>query len=197
MEQADLLRRLIESLEEMDIAYMVVGSFASSAYGEPRLTQDIDAVVALRPEQVAPLCAAFPEGEFYVSRDAAMEAVRRGGQFNVIHPATGTKIDFLIARSDAWGQAQMQRRQRVRILPDRDGYVARPEDIILGKMQYYRQGGSEKHLRDIAGILKVLDENVDRAYVARWSEELGLTEIWNAILRRLGGGGTEGAASQP
>ena len=82
----------------------------------------------------------------------------------------------------------MQRRQKVRILPDRDGYVARPEDIILGKMQYYRQGGAEKHLRDIAGILKVLDENVDRAYVARWSEKLGLTKIWNAILRRLGAG---------
>ena len=67
------------------------------------------------------------------------------------------------------------------ILPDMEGYTARPEDVILAKMQYYREGGSEKHLRDITGILKVSGEDVDRAYVNKWAEQLNLKEIWDAI----------------
>ena len=188
MEQVDLLRRLITLLEEMGITYMVVGSFASGAYGEPRLTQDIDVVVVLRSEQVGPLCAAFPAEEYYVSLDAAREAVRQGTQFKVIHPDSGTKIDFIMARKDAWGQAQLVRRQRLRILPDSEGFVARPEDVIIGKLQYYQRGGSEKHLRDITGMMTVSREEIDETYVARWAEGMGLMKIWEAILRRLGKG---------
>ena len=187
MEQIDLLREVIKVLDDLGITYMLVGSFASSAYGEPRLTQDIDIVVELRPEHVEGLCRAFPPGQYYVSPPAIEEAIRQGGQFNVLHPRSGTKIDFLMARKDAWGRAQVVRRQSTRLLPDRDVFVACPEDIIIGKMEYYRRGGSEKHLRDITGILKVSGEQVDRQYVSHWAEQLGLTDIWQAILRRTGG----------
>lgn len=186
MEQTDLLRRVIRVLEEQQITYMLVGSFASGAYGEPRLTQGIDIVVDLDTDQVDALYDAFPAEEYYVSREAAAAAVRQGGQFNVIHPDSGNKIDFMMARKDAWGRTQLQRRQKTRILPDHDAFLARPEDIILGKMDYYRQGGSEKHLRDITGILRVSGEHVDRSYVGEWSRRLGLAEIWRSVLRRLG-----------
>lgn len=188
MDQTDLLRRVIGLLEQLDLTYMVVGSVASGAYGEPRFTQDIDILIHLSAEQVDSLCQAFPSPEYYVDADSAREAVRRTGQFNVIHPASGNKIDFIIAREDPYGRTQMQRRQRVRILPDLEGCAAAPEDIILGKLEYYRQGGSEKHLRDITGMMKVSGELVDTAYVARWAEELGVREIWQAILDRLGNG---------
>lgn len=170
---------------------MLVGSFASGAYGEPRLTQDIDIVIDLRPEQARQLCAAFGQDQYYVSVEAAVEATRRRGQFNVIHPSSGNKIDFLIAQSDAWSRQEMSRRRRVRILPDKEGYAARPEDVIISKMQFYREGGSEKHLRDITGILKVSADDVDRDYVTRWAGSLGLHDIWQAVLRRLGEGGAE------
>lgn len=186
MEQADLLKRTIEVLETLRIDYMLVGSVASSAYGEPRLTQDIDVVVDLRADQVARLCAAFCAPEYYVSPDAAAEAVRQGGQFNIIHPSSGNKIDLILARKDRWGREQFRRRQRAWILPDREGYIARPEDVILSKMEYYREGGSEKHLRDITGILKISPDQVDRDYVGLWAGRLGLTDIWKALLHRLG-----------
>jgi hypothetical protein len=157
------------------------------AYGEHRLTADIDVVVVLTAQQADALCAAFPMPDYYVSREAAQEAVRLRRQFNVIHPASGMKIDFILARADAWGTSQLARRQRVQILPGLTGCVAAPEDIIISKMLYYKQGGSEKHLRDITGILKESADKVDRAYVARWAEELGLKEIWDAILQRLAG----------
>ena len=185
MKQTELLRRVIDSLDGLGLTYMVVGSFASGSYGEPRMTRDIDIVIGLPPDDVARLCEAFPAPEYYVSSDAAMQAVRDGDQFNVIHPASGNKIDFMIARDDPWGKMQMSRRRRVRMLADVDAYTASLEDIILSKMAYYREGGSEKHLRDITGILRVSGEQADLAYVARWAETLGLTEIWQAIGQRL------------
>jgi hypothetical protein len=185
MEQDELLRRVVEILEEQGITYLLVGSLASGVYGEPRLTRDIDVVVELRPDQVARLCDAFPAADYYVSRQAAREAVVRGGQFNVIHPASGNKIDFMIARQDAWGRSQISRRRLEQILPGRPGYTAAPEDVILGKLWYYQEGGSEKHLRDIAAMLQVSGDEIDREYINHWARQLGFMAEWQAVLDRL------------
>lgn len=185
MEQSDLLRYAIEVLEQMNLTYAIVGSFASGAYGEPRFTQDIDILVDLKDGQITEFCNRFPDAEFYVSHSAVREAMRRRTQFNVIHPMSGNKIDFMMSRNDEWGCQQLARRQEVQILSDRSGYVASPEDVILGKMIYYREGGSEKHLRDITGVLAVSADRVDRDYIAQFAGQLGVTKIWEAILDRL------------
>ncbi len=187
MDQRELLAFSIEVLERIGIPYMIVGSIASGAYGEPRLTQDIDIVIVPGLDQVRGLCAAFPTDDFYVSVEAALQASKTpGAQFNVLHPESGNKIDFMIARSDNWGKEQISRRQRIQMLPGHEAFAARPEDIIISKMLYYQEGGSEKHARDIGGILKISNELVDRNYVARWAESLGLADIWKAILARVG-----------
>jgi len=185
VEQDELLRHVVEVLEEQEITYLLVGSLASGVYGEPRLTHDIDVVLELRQDQVARLCQAFPEADYYVSEQAANEAVAKGGQFNVIHPASGNKIDFMIARQDAWGRSQIRRRRLEQILPGRPGYTAAPEDVILGKLWYYRDGGSEKHLRDIAAMLQVSGAEIDQVYIAEWAQQLGLMELWQAVCDRL------------
>src|SRR5438477_9193339 len=102
VEQTDLLKFIAITLDELDIPYMVVGSYASGAYGDPRFTQDIDIVVDMAATQLDALIARLPPKDFYVSADAARDAIRSTGQFNVIHPESGNKIDFMIARSDAW-----------------------------------------------------------------------------------------------
>jgi hypothetical protein len=117
VEQGDLLRHVVEVLEEQAVTYLLVGSLASGVYGEPRLTHDIDVVIELQPDQVAKLCEAFPPPEYNVSEKAAREAIAAAGQFNVIHPTSGNKIDFIIARRDAWGRSQVRRRRREHICP--------------------------------------------------------------------------------
>lgn len=186
MEQADLVRYVIEVLEREQIPYMIVGSLASGSYGEPRYTADIDIVVDVDAAKVGALCAAFPPPEYYVSSAAALDAVRQRRQFNVIHTLSANKIDFMISRRDPWACEQLVRRRRERILPDIEGYAASPEDIILSKMNYYREGQSDKHLRDITGMLKVSGDEIDQKYISDWAERLGTTEIWHAILTRLG-----------
>ncbi len=183
--QADVLRHTILALEGLQIPYLVCGSVASGSLGEPRMTLDIDIVVQLTPDDVDRLCSLFPEPDFYVSVAAARDAVRVRRQFNVIHPETGNKVDFMISGRDEWSLAQLERRRRVGLLPDLEGFTASPEDIIISKMRYYKEGGSDKHLRDCAGVLAVQGELIERDYIVRWARHFDLMPIWEAILKRI------------
>ncbi len=185
MEQTDLLRYALDTLERLAVPHMLVGSFASTIFGEPRFTHDIDIVLELPPAKIAEFCEAFEPPTFYLNEQAVRDAVKSAFQFNVLHTNSGNKIDFIIARGDAWGQNQMARRQKLKVLPDRVGSVARPEDVIVGKLIYYAEGGSEKHVRDIAGILRVSGDGVDREDIRQWAEKLGLSEIWQAVLQKI------------
>lgn len=185
MTQAELLRHLVESLEELGIDYMIVGSHASIYYGEPRFTQDVDVVVELTPSTLPGLLSRFPPTEFCVSEDAARDAVAQRGQFNLIHCASGVKIDVFIGKDTEYDRLRFTRRQRLPLFLGRDAYFARPEDVILYKLLYFREGGSERHLRDIAGMLAVSGPDIDARYVAEWARRLGVLDVWDATRRRV------------
>lgn len=187
MNQLDLFRLVVETLERLQVRYAVVGSFASGAWGEPRLTQDVDLLVDLDLFEAQALCGAFADDAFYISRDAAAEAVAGSGQFNLLHPASGDKIDFMVVGDTAWANSQLDRSVRLRLLPDRDVSVATAEDVILGKLLYYRDGGSEKHVRDITGILTTCAAPIDHDYLEQNARALGVNEEWASILRHLNG----------
>lgn len=169
----------------MEIPYVIVGSFASGAWGESRFTNDIDIVVELNSYQVDALCDAFPGDEFYVSRSAAEEAIQHRTQFNVIHPQSGNKIDFMIAGDTAWAKDQLHRGRSVALFPDVEVQFAAPEDVILGKLIYFREGGSQKHVRDIGGILRISGDDVDRNYVLHHATQLGVADVWQEILAKI------------
>jgi predicted nucleotidyltransferase len=185
MKQSEVLHFAVEVLERLEIPYALVGSFASGAYGEPRFTHDIDILVDLKRNQVDALCDSFPADEFYISRPTVKEAVYRRRPFNVIHTPSANKLDFMLSRDDNWGRSQIARRRQIEVVDGCHAFVASPEDVILGKLVYYREGGSEKHLRDITGILKVNVESVDREYVRKFAEHLQVSDAWDAILDRL------------
>lgn len=181
MEPSDLLRHLASTLEAIGVAYFVTGSTASIAYGEPRFTNDIDVVVDLPASRVNAFCAAFPLPEYYVSELAVQEAVARRHQFNVIHPGSGLKIDVIISKESPFDRSRFARCRRLPMAPGAEAFFASPEDVILKKLAYYREGRSEKHLRDIAGILKISGDRLDRSYIAEWARTLGVDEIWDAV----------------
>lgn len=185
MEQNEVFEFVLRKLEELGFRYMVVGSVASIFYGEPRMTLDMDVVLELEMQDIERFCAAFPADEFYVSSKAVFEAITHRTQFNIIHPDSGNKIDFMVVRDDAWSRQQISGRTSRKLLAGRSAYVARPEDVILSKMMYYREGGSDKHLRDIAGMLKISGEIIDRGYVEKWARQMDVLDIWQAILARL------------
>jgi hypothetical protein len=185
VEQAELLKFAVDALEQLNVPYAIIGSFASGVWGESRFTQDIDILVGLPADRVNHLCQAFPSSDFFVSADAAQVAVESHGQFNVIHPASGNKIDFMIAGQNAWTSRELLRKKNIELFPGRLAAVASPDDVILGKLIYFREGGSDKHLRDIAGILKISNQLIDLEYIAKTAADLGVDHIWQAITSRM------------
>jgi hypothetical protein len=183
--QVDFLKTVVNILEGHGVSYMIVGSFVSSRFGEARFTNGVDIVIDVDESQVLNLCEAFPSDSFYVSRQAALEAVRTRRQFNVIHPSSGNKVDFMIARRDPWSRSELSRRTRKSIVPDCLAYTASAEDVILAKMAFYKEGASDKHLRDITGMLQVSGGEIDQAYIRGWAVQLDLDEIWQMILAKL------------
>ena len=184
--QAELLKYLVDVLQALGVEYMIGGSQAAMYYGEPRLTRDVDIVVSLRPENLPAFLGRFPADQFYVDAETAREAVQTSGQFNIIHPSSGLKIDVDLNPDTPYDRTRLARRQKLPLLPDVDAYFARPEDVILYKLLYYRQGGSELHVRDILGILGVSGPELDEVYITEWADRLGLRAIWQQIRDRSG-----------
>jgi hypothetical protein len=182
--QAELLRYLAGVFEDLGVTYMIGGSQASVYYGDPRFTQDIDLVADLRLEHIPALLDLFPANEFYLSAEAAREAIEMRSQFNVIHPSSGLKVDIFVNKDTDYDRLRLDRRQRLPLVPGREAYFARPEDIILYKMLYFREGQSDVHIRDILGMLRVSGPEIDTAYVGEWAGRLGLTGIWDAVRER-------------
>ena len=163
---------------------MVGGSQASVYYGEPRLTRDVDVVAALRPQHVPAFVRGFPPAEFYIEPEAVSEAIASAGQFNIVHPGSGLKVDVYVNPDTPYDRERLARRQKLPIAAGVDAYFARPEDVILYKLLYYRQGRSTVHLRDIDGILRVSGAELDHEYLSAWLERLGLTGIWDEFRRQ-------------
>lgn len=178
MEPEDLLRFVVHACEQLKLRYLVTGSTATIAFGEPRFTNDIDIVLDLPADQIDNFCNLFPEPDFYLSRQAAVSAVRQKSQFNVIHPASGLKVDFMVYAPSDFNASRMLRVRDLPALEDCMVRFASPEDVILMKLKYYKEGGSEKHLRDIRGVLEVQGSRIDRQYIAEWATKLGVVEEW-------------------
>ena len=163
----------------------MTGSTATITYGEPRFTNDIDVVVDLPAARVDDLLAAFSGDEFYISRSAVEAAVAREHQFNILHPTSGLKVDVIVASQSEFDRGRLQRARRLAVLSDRTVSFASPEDVILKKLLYFREGGSEKHLRDIAGVLRIQGEKIDLDYVRDWAGRLGVDDEWSLAISRF------------
>jgi hypothetical protein len=185
MEQSELLGYLVRCLEKLGIPYFITGAVACIAYGEPRLTNDIDVVADVREEHIAKLRECFPAEEYYLDADAVWTAIKRRHQFNIIHPASGLKVDVMLSKDDAFDRSRFARTKRIRPLEDTEANFAAPEDVIIKKMEYYREGLSEKHIRDIMGILKISREMIDLGYISLWADRLNLEDIWLDIQNKL------------
>lgn len=168
-----------EVLEDLGVPYLVGGSIASSLHGYPRATQDADLVADLREDHVAPFVAALG-GRFYVSEERVRHAVARRSSFNVIHLATMFKVDVFVLGESPLAREEMARRERV-VLQEGAGEleVASAEDTILQKLHWYRlgRGVSDRQWHDVLSVLQVQGNRLDRAYLTRGAELLGVADL--------------------
>jgi len=185
MEQYDLLKQVIWAFESSGIRYFVTGSIASIFYGEPRFTNDIDIVADVKEKDVPALMKFFPKDEFYISEEQVFDAIRIKGQFNIIQPSTGLKVDVIICKEDEFDNSRFERVKKVLPVEKMQANFSSPEDVIIMKMRYYKEGGSEKHIRDIVSMIKILGDEIDKNYIVGWVGKFEIENIWQTILRKL------------
>lgn len=165
------------TFERLGIPYVIGGSIASSIHGEPRTTADVDFAVRLDGAGADGLLRAL-EGEFYVNESGLREAATGGGHFNAIHLSSMVKVDVYVRPNEGLYAAEIERAQDIP-LGDASARVASPEDTLLHKLRWFAAGGgaSQRQWRDVLGILKSTGPALDRAYLAKWAEEIGVSGL--------------------
>jgi hypothetical protein len=175
-----VLAQVAGALEQLNIPYVLVGSFASSMHGMYRSTADIDILAGIQPDHIPPLFELL-QSVFYVDEQAMRNAVAHGRSFNAIHFDSVFKVDIFIAKNDDFARTQLDRGQRRKISPDREDavFVATAEDTILAKLRWYQAGQetSSNQWNDVVGILGTSAEGLDMEYLKMWGQKLGVTEL--------------------
>ncbi len=173
-DELEVLKIVSERLEGADIAFMLTGSFALTYYATPRMTRDLDFVVACEESNVTRLVSLFSL-DFYVDEDAARSAVRLQRLFNLMHLKSGIKVDMIVRKHSAYRIREFERRQRVRI-GSVQTWIASREDLIISKLVWARDSGSELQRRDVRTLLA---PTIDTQYIAEWADRLGISDLWS------------------
>jgi Aminoglycoside-2''-adenylyltransferase len=183
-EAVQVTLRVVDVLERLDVPYHVGGSYASAIHGVPRQTHDVDIVVDLTPASAKEIAIAL-DREFYVDEQSAARAVRDRSSFNLIHLATGVKVDLFVKGASAFDRAEFDRRVVVPMGEDspRDVFVKSAEDTVLRKLLWFRLGGevSDRQWDDVRGIVRLQGDRLDRTYLTGWADRLGVRDLWDRL----------------
>lgn len=188
MEQSDprqLLIHVAKILDQLQIPYAVTGGIAVVVWGRPRFTADIDVVVALPEQRIAALVQALRDkvNGGSIDESAVRMALQQGGEFNFIDPTSGVKVDFWIPKDSAYEQARLQRRITREILGQPVCFVS-PEDLIISKLRWYQQSGSDRQLDDIQSVLAISGDQLDFQYLEAWARQLGVLDVLQRVLAK-------------
>jgi hypothetical protein len=174
--QSEVLFKIIEALEVLEIPYMIVGSFASNYWGRPRMTHDGDVVVEIPAHKVNDL-AEWLAVEFYAPDFVIREAIHQGDHFNALHLQSVFKIDFWMRQRTPYDQMRFQRRVHGLLL-DRKVWMTSPEDVILSKLLWYKASPVlERQLQDVLEVYEIQEPDLDQAYLNRWAAQLGVDHL--------------------
>ena len=171
--ELDIVRDVSARLEQGGLAYMLTGSMAMNYYAQPRMTRDIDLVVALTAKDTDTVMRLFTP-DYYVSREAVSSSIAHESLFNLIHQESVIKVDCIVRKNTPYRRAEFERRQRIAI-EDFSTWIASKEDLIISKLWWAKDSHSELQLRDVKNLVAT---GCDRDYIERWTNELGLLNLW-------------------
>jgi hypothetical protein len=170
--ELEVLQDAAARLERAGIPYMLTGSIALSYYAQPRMTRDIDLVAELSGRDASAVAALFAP-DYYASEADIAGAIAGGGIFNVLHLEKLVKLDFIVRKDTPYRRHEFGRRRRIR-LPGFEAWIVSREDLVLSKLVWAKESGSEMQLRDVQALLA---GGADRQYLERWARELSVTEL--------------------
>ena|SRR5436190_444857 len=177
MNEIDIVRDISKRFEHGQIPYMLTGSMAMNYYAQPRMTRDIDVVIAITSDDVDRVAALF-RPDYYLSEESIRESVAHESIFNLIHQESVIKVDCVIRKSGEYRRVEFERRQRIQIL-DFTTFIVSKEDLIISKLSWAKGSHSELQLSDVKNLLAT---GYDAAYVQHWTRQLGLDNLLQQCL---------------
>jgi hypothetical protein len=176
-------RAVVAALEVIDAEYVIVGSTAAAGWGVARATRDVDLVAVIPASAVDQLLRSLERDDLYVPSAEVRRVAAGGGSFNVLHMASGGKVDVFVAiEGDAFERSRLDRRIASEVLGV-SSWISTPEDVILSKLRWRLESRSEVQWRDCVEIAAI--QQLDRDYLDRWAPLLGvvddLTELLDAL----------------
>jgi hypothetical protein len=181
MSQQELLKKVLQILDSIQVNFMITGSIASSLQGEPRSTNDMDIVIDLPQNKVSGFLAAFPLPDYCLDKESICRALKEQGAFNLIESKHGDKIDFWILTDDLFDRSRFARRVNEEFMGVRFE-VSSPEDTILMKLKWAKlSGGSEKQFVDALRVYEVQYGKLDIDYIEKWVRTLAIEELWKSL----------------
>jgi hypothetical protein len=180
--------RVIRVFDQLGIPYLIGGSLSSAVHGVIRSTLDADIVADIHLEHVDRLVDLLHD-EFYIDAEMVRTAIWQNNSFNLIHFDTAFKVDVFLLKQRPFDQNQMQRRVLQQLgSPSEKAYFSTAEDIILAKLQWYRNGGevSERQWRDILGVLGYQADHINKDYLQYWAKNLQVDSLLERALKESG-----------
>jgi len=175
--ELDVIRDLSARFAQNNIDYMLTGSLAMNYYAQPRMTRDIDLVLALDEKDVDAFISLFSP-DYYVSREAITRALSHKSFFNLIHHETVIKIDCIVRKGSDYRRLEFERRRVIKI-QDFDIRIVSKDDLIISKLEWALDSRSEVQLQDVRNLLAT---GYDSDYLEKWTRELGLYDLWQECL---------------
>lgn len=175
-----------QALDELHVPWAIGGSFASTVYGEPRATNDIDVVANLRTAHVSDFVRKLGE-HFYADEAAIRAAVATRDSFNIIDERSFLKVDVFVPPPGSLGEGQLTRRRQYSISASGPAvFVLGPEDTAVQKIRWFRLDGetSDRQWRDILGVIRLTQ--LDVAYMRELAVEGDLVQLLDRALRESG-----------
>jgi hypothetical protein len=179
---AGLLHPIFAALE---IPYYITGGVAAIAYGEPRTTRDLDAVLSIFRADIPKLAQALETAGFYVAGIEDVVAARME-TLSITHIESVSRADLILAKDNEFETVKFQRRQLIDVPGIGSLFFASAEDVILSKLQWGRRKQSEKQWRDVLGVFKVKRQSLDFQYLKAWGDRLGVAEEINRAFVEAG-----------
>ena len=177
-EELEILKIVVERLEQARVSYFISGSMAANYYSVPRMTRDIDIVLEMRPAHLKLFIESF-QNDFYTEEESIREEVNRRGMFNLIHKEYAFKVDFIIRKETEFQDSCFKRRREVR-LGDYEAWIISLEDLVIAKLLWAKDSLSELQLRDVKNLLLTAG-NLDTAYLEQWVSRLSLKDVYEKV----------------
>ena len=170
--------RLVTLLEQFGIRFHLTGGVTSLAWGEPRMTQDIDLVVdnAALTARLDDFLAALDKTVFLFDKQSISKAVASRGMFQLFDGDECLKLD-VYARELIPGELD---RSVMAVFTDLLLPIASRVDAAASKLVWIDKG-SHKSRRDVRKILASASDE-ENSQLRKLAEELHLTKLLETVL---------------